>query len=125
VYEETLPSGEKLTDVINRTNVRTLFISLSLNVQFIIIIIMTVPKRKLNITVYFGRKMLNISLESNLAKMLLQIQTLKMQVLVLFVYLFMSLIPMHIQCKKIYSVNPLRNFIIDMIVVIVKVIYLT
>jgi len=24
VYEETLPSGEKLTDVINQTNVRTI-----------------------------------------------------------------------------------------------------
>lgn len=31
VYEETLPSGEKLTDVINQTNVRIILVSVHPN----------------------------------------------------------------------------------------------
>lgn len=92
VYEETLRSGEQLTDVINRTNVRTSYsfhyqwdsIFFSVNIT----IILTTPRKKLNITVSFGRKMSNIFLESSLAKMLLQIQTLKVQVFDLVFYLF-------------------------------------
>lgn len=85
MYEETLPSGEKLTDVINRTNVRTLFISLPLNVQFVsneycYYYYDCTKKEFEHLCLFFGRKMSNIFLESNWAKMLLLIQTLKMQV---------------------------------------------
>lgn len=64
VFEEKLPSGEKLTDVINKTNVRA-----RLAMHFILIVYAIFFQSILsNLLVVIGRKMSSISLESSLVK---------------------------------------------------------
>jgi len=75
VFEETLPSGEKLTDVINQTNVFIVFPNSY--PRFVILF------HSLKMLIFFlliNRKMLNTYLELSLGAMLLLTLISKMQV---------------------------------------------